>query len=112
MGQKIQNLQKQLQMLEARVPCVETDREIKEVRDALNVWLDAESTMWRQCSPNFWLTDKDRNTNFSTPKPQTGSSVIRSMAFVTQMEIGRKMSSMWRISLLATLETFFTHKDQ
>ena len=34
------------------------------------------------------------------------------MAFVTQMEFGRKMSSMWRISLLDTLETFFTHKDQ
>ena len=45
MGQKIQNLQKQLQMLEARVPCVEIDGEIKEVLEALNVWLDAESTM-------------------------------------------------------------------
>ena len=32
-------------MLEARVPCVEIDGEIKEVREALNVWLDAESTM-------------------------------------------------------------------
>ncbi|KAK9992957.1 hypothetical protein SO802_022660 [Lithocarpus litseifolius] len=51
-------------MLEARVPCVETDREIKEVQDALNVWLDAESTMWRQCSRNFLLTDGDRNTRF------------------------------------------------
>lgn len=63
-GQKIQKLQKQLQVLEAWVPCVETDREIKEVRHALNVWLDAESTMWRQRSRNFWLTDGDRNTRF------------------------------------------------
>ena len=54
----------QLQMLEARVPCVETDGEIKEVREALNVWLDAESTMWRQRSRNFWLTDGDRNKRF------------------------------------------------
>ena len=53
MGQKIQNLQKQFQMLEARVPCVEIDREINEVRDALNVWLDVKSTMWRQRSRNF-----------------------------------------------------------
>ena len=51
-------------MLEAQVPCVETDGEIKEVREALNVWLDAESTMWRQRSRNFWLTDGDRNKRF------------------------------------------------
>lgn len=64
MGRKIQYLHKKLQMLENQAHCVETDREIYEVRKMLNIWLDAENTMWKQRSRNFWLTDGDRNTSF------------------------------------------------
>ena len=64
MGRKIQYLHKQLQMMENWAHCVETDKEIYEVRKALNTWLDAENTMWKQHSRNFWLNDKDRNTSF------------------------------------------------
>ena len=37
---------------------------LEEVRSALNVWLDAKNTMWKQRSRNFWLTERDRNTSF------------------------------------------------
>ena len=60
-GRKIEQLQSKLQMLEKQPRSIETDSEIKEVRNALNVWLDAESTMWKQRSRNFWLIDEDRN---------------------------------------------------
>lgn len=63
-GRKIQYLHKKLQMLENQAHSVETDREIYEVRNMLNTWLDAENTMWKQQSRNFWLTDGDRNTSF------------------------------------------------
>ena len=63
-GCKIQHLHKKLQMLENQAHCVETDREIFEVRKMLNTWLDAENTMWKQRSRNFWLIDRDRNTSF------------------------------------------------
>lgn len=41
-----------------------TDIEIRQVHSALNVWLDVENIMWRQCSRNFWLIEGDRNTSF------------------------------------------------
>ena len=53
MGHKIDSLQKKLQMLEMLPSMLATDIEISEVRSALNVRLDAENTMWRQCSRNF-----------------------------------------------------------
>ena len=63
-GCKIKHLHKKLQMLENQAHCVETDREIFEVRKMLNTWLDAENTMRKQRSRNFWLIDRDRNTSF------------------------------------------------
>ncbi|XP_075636587.1 uncharacterized protein LOC142608797 [Castanea sativa] len=59
-GRKIEPLQSKLQMLEQQSSSMKTDSEIRDVPNALNVWLDAESTMWKQCSCNFWLTDGDR----------------------------------------------------
>ena len=64
LGHKIDSLQKKLQMLEMLPSTLATNTEISEVRSALNVWLDAENTMWRQRSKNFWLTEGDRNTSF------------------------------------------------
>ena len=63
-GRKIDSLQKRLQMLETLPSTLAIDTKICEVRSALNVWLDAENTMWRQRSRNFWLTEGDRNTSF------------------------------------------------
>ena len=49
-GKKIANLQKKLQVLEAYKTSRDTEKEIKEVQYSLNVWLDAESTMWNERS--------------------------------------------------------------
>jgi len=63
-GHKIDGLQKKLQELELLPSTTATDMQIKEVRSALNIWLDAKNIMWRQRSRNFWLTEGDRNTSF------------------------------------------------
>ena len=63
-GRKIASLEKQLKRLELLPGSKETDDDIMEVRKALNIWLDAESTMWQQRSRNLWLTSGDRNTSF------------------------------------------------
>ena len=63
-GRKIAGLEKQLKRLELLPGTKEINDEIMEVRKALNVWLDAESTMWQQRSRNLWLTSGDRNTSF------------------------------------------------
>lgn len=64
MGKKKANLQKKLQVLEAHRTNRDTEKEIKEVRHSLNVWLDAESTTWNQRSRNTWLVSGDRNTGY------------------------------------------------
>ena len=58
-GHKIDSLQKRLQMLETLPSTLATDTEISDICSALNVWLDAENTMWRQRSRNFWFTEGD-----------------------------------------------------
>ena len=51
-------------MLENQPNSMETNSEIRDVQNALNVWLDAKSTVWKQRSRNFWLTDGDCNMSF------------------------------------------------
>nr|POF03160.1 hypothetical protein CFP56_74687 [Quercus suber] len=63
-GRTIKQLQSKLQMLEKQPSSMETANKIRDVCKALNVWLDVESTIWKQRSRNFWLTDGDRNTSF------------------------------------------------
>lgn len=46
-GRKIDDLEKRLQRLELLHGSKEIDDEIMEVQKALNIWLDAESTMWQ-----------------------------------------------------------------
>ena len=53
-GRKISGLEKQLKRLELLPGTKEIDDEIMEVRKALNVWLNAKSTMWQQRSRNLW----------------------------------------------------------
>lgn len=64
MGQKIDSLQQKLQILEMLPSSLAIGIEIRQVCSALNVWVDAEDTMWKQCSRNFWLIEGDRNTCF------------------------------------------------
>ena len=40
-----------------------TDEDIRETLKNLNLWLDADSTMWRQRSRNTWLVSGDQNTS-------------------------------------------------
>ena len=47
-GRKIASLEKRIQRLELLNGSKEIADEIMEVRKALNIWLDAESTMWQQ----------------------------------------------------------------
>ena len=47
-GRKISGLEKQLKRLELLPGTKEIDDEIMEVRKGLNIWLDADSTMWQQ----------------------------------------------------------------
>ena len=63
-GRRIANLQNWLQMLESCQMSSTTEEEIQEVRRNLNIWLVAESTMWKQRSRNTWLVCGDCNTSF------------------------------------------------
>ena len=47
-GRKIASLEKRIQRLELLNGSKEIADEIMEVRKALNIWLDADSTMWQQ----------------------------------------------------------------
>ena len=91
-GRKIASLEKQLKRLELLPGTKEIDDEIIEVRKALNVWLDAESTMWQQRSRNLWLTSGDRNTSFSMLKHPTDFKGTLSVAYVMKQVLGRRMT--------------------
>ena len=47
-GRKIASLEKRIQRLELLNGSKEIADEIMEVRKGLNIWLDADSTMWQQ----------------------------------------------------------------
>lgn len=64
MGRRIANLQNRLQMLELRQTSSTTKEEIQEARRNLNIWLVAESTMWKQRSRNTRLVCGNCNTGF------------------------------------------------
>ena len=63
-GGKLLVYKKKLPELEYQQTTRQTEKEIFEVRRDLNMWLDAESTMWNQRSRNKWLVSRDRNTGF------------------------------------------------
>lgn len=61
-GYQIKLLRNKLQVLEAS-PEHNMDN-IRQVRQALNAWLDMEEVMWKQRSQNNYLKEGDRNTSF------------------------------------------------
>ena len=61
-GRQIKLLKNKLQVLEA---FLENNMDnIRQVRLALNFWLDTEEVMWKQRSRNRYLKEGDRNTSF------------------------------------------------
>lgn len=62
--EKLRELQKRLHKLELWRMTRQGEVEILQYQKDLNIWLDAESTMWNQWSSNTWLVSGDRNTGF------------------------------------------------
>lgn len=59
-----------------------------EVRKALNIWLDAKSTVWQQRSRNSWI-----QVSFM-PKRPTASREMSSVGYVMKSVIGRRMTKL------------------
>ena len=107
-GHKIDSLQKRLQMLETLPSTLATDTEISDICSALNVWLDAENTMWRQRSRNFWFTEGDWNTSFFHKRLPTANRETPFMVYVMQMGYGKRMNYWLSKSQWSTSLTCFT----
>ena len=91
-GRKIAGLEKQLKRLELLPGTKEIDDEIMEVRKALNVWLDAESTMWQQRSRNLWLLVEIEILVFSMLKHPTDFKGTPFVGYVMKQVLGRRMT--------------------
>ena len=92
------------------------NREIEEVRCALNGWLDIESVIWNQQSRNMWLVDGDRSTSFfhakASHRHQRNLILGLCDAEGVWQEDDQRIETLWWITILASLNPMVQRMPQ